>query len=132
VEVKINKEILDYTESIFLGLSLRQCFFSFLGCFSAIMIYFICINKLGTEITSWCCMIGALPFAALGFIKFQGMNTEQILVNAIRSYNLIRQKLVFKPKNLYYECLKENILYVRKESMGYDKKLQSFKKIKQR
>lgn len=28
MEVKINKEIREYTEGIFLGLSLRQCFFS--------------------------------------------------------------------------------------------------------
>lgn len=32
MEVKINKEIRDYTEGIFLGLSLRQCLFSFLAC----------------------------------------------------------------------------------------------------
>lgn len=46
------------------------------------------------EITSWLCMISAAPFAALGFIKYQEMKAEQIVVCVIRSllikqYNLI-------------------------------------------
>lgn len=42
MEVKINKEIREYTEGIFLGLSLRQCFFSFLGvCNGSYILFFI-------------------------------------------------------------------------------------------
>ena len=40
MEVKINKEIRNYTESIFFGLSLRQFFFSVLACIVAVFIYF--------------------------------------------------------------------------------------------
>ena len=32
MEVKINKEIRDYTESVYFGLSLRQFIFSILAC----------------------------------------------------------------------------------------------------
>ena len=36
---KINREIRDYTESMFFGLSLRQFFFSVLACGAAVLIY---------------------------------------------------------------------------------------------
>ena len=38
-EIKINKEIRDYTESILLGLSLRQTVFSILACVIACGLY---------------------------------------------------------------------------------------------
>lgn len=74
-EIKINKEIRDYTESIFFGLSLRQSIFSIIACGIACGIFFLLNDTLGTEITSWLCMLGAAPFAAFGFIRFQGMYT---------------------------------------------------------
>ena len=73
MEIKVNKEIRNYTESIAFGLNLRQCFFSVLACIVAVAIYFLFIDHLGMEMTSWLCMLGAAPFAALGFIKYQGM-----------------------------------------------------------
>ena len=130
MEVKINKEIREYTEGIFLGLSLRQCLFSFFACVMAVIFYFLFIDRLGMEITSWLCMISAAPFAALGFIRFQGMNAEQI-VCVIRSQLIKQHKLIFKPQNLYYEYLKEFLEIKRKESIDpYDKKLRKIKKTK--
>lgn len=67
-EIKINKEIRDYTESIFFGLSLRQSIFSIIACGIACCIFFLLNDKLGTEITSWLCMLGAAPFAAFGCV----------------------------------------------------------------
>ncbi len=107
MEVKINKEIRDYTEGILLGLSLRQCLFSFFACVMAVIFYSLCIDRLGMEITSWLCMISAAPFVALGFIRYQGMNAEQIVVCVIRSLLIKQHNLIFKPQNLYYEYLKE-------------------------
>lgn len=133
MEIKINKDVRDYTESIFFGLSFRQCLFSFLACVVAIGVYFLLIDILGTEITSWICMLSALPFASLGFIKYQQMNTEQIVITAWRSLLLTRNQLVFTPTNLYYEILKNKIKEYRKESIKpNDKKLRKTKKTKQR
>lgn len=133
MEVKINKEIREYTEGIFLGLSLRQCFFSFLACVMAVIFYFLFIDRLGMEITSWLCMISAAPFAAFGFIRFQGMNAEQIVICAIRSLLIKQHNLIFKPQNLYYEYLKEFLEIKRKESIDpNDKKLRKIEKTKQR
>lgn len=132
MEVKINKEIRNYTESIALGLSMRQCFFSIIACIIAVGIYFLTIDTLGTEITSWLCMIGAAPFAALGFITYQEMNAEQIALTAWRSFLLTRQKLIQKPFNLYYELCKDIMERDKKEALGkHDKKFFKIKKTKQ-
>lgn len=131
MEVKINKEIRNYTESIVLGLTLRQCFFSILACLIAVGVYFLFIDGLGLEITSWLCMISAVPFVALGFISYQGMNFEKIMINVWRSFLMSRYPLVFRPSNLYYEILKKYIECQRKESMNpNDKKLRKIKKAK--
>ena len=67
------------------------------------------------EMTSWCCMLGAAPFAALGFINYQGMNAEQI----------------FMPYNLYYEIMKDYIDRKQKEGVKKNvKKLRKNKKTK--
>ena len=104
-EIKINKEIRDYTESIFFGLSLRQTIFSILACAIACGLYFLLKERLGTEVTSWLCMLGAAPFAAFGFIRFQGMYTEGIVKMAISSFALSTRDLINVPFNLYYEIL---------------------------
>ena len=49
MEVKINKEIRNYTESMFFGLSLRQFIFSVLACSVAVGLYFLLRPRFGTE-----------------------------------------------------------------------------------
>ena len=41
MEVKINREIRDYTESMFFGLSIRQFVFSLLAVIAAVAVYFL-------------------------------------------------------------------------------------------
>ena len=131
-EIKINKEIRDYTESIFFGLSMRQSIFSILACVVASFLYFSFSSLLGMEITSWLCMLGAAPFAALGFIRFQGMYAEEFLQTAIHSLLLSHTDLLNKPFNLYEILLQPHINEIRKESISHDKKLRKNQKIKQR
>lgn len=131
-EIKINKEIRDYTESIFFGLSLRQSIFSIIACGIACGLYFLCKERLGTEMTSWLCMLGAAPFVAFGFIRFQGMYTEDIVKMAISSFVLSTRNLINAPFNLYYEILEPVIKQSRKESIVHDKKLRKIEKAQQR
>lgn len=109
MEVKINKEIRDYTESVYFGLSLRQFIFSILACGMAIILYFVFRPYFGIETLSWLCILGAAPFAAIGFIKYNGMNAEEFLLAYIRSEFLTPKELVFNPTNYYYEILKGRI-----------------------
>lgn len=106
LEVKINREIRNYTESMFFGLSMRQFVFSVLACGVAVGLYFLLSPYLGTETVSWMCILGAAPFAALGFIRYHGMNAEQFLWAWIKSEFLIPKRLLFNPENIYYEAVK--------------------------
>ena len=85
MEVKINKEIRDYTESVYFGLSLRQFIFSIAACLVAVLLYFVFKPYFGIETLSWLCILGAAPFAAIGFVKYNGMNAEEFVLAYIRS-----------------------------------------------
>jgi len=117
LEVKINKEIRNYTESMFFGLSMRQFIFSILACGVAVGLYFLLRNYVGTETVSWMCILGAAPFAAIGFIKYNGMTAEQFICAWIKSEFLMPKKLVFNPDNLYYETLKTTMQNHEKEAL---------------
>lgn len=122
MEVKINREIRDYTESMFFGLSLRQFFFSLVACGVAVGLYFLLRPYVGMETVSWMCVLGAAPFAALGFIKYHGMTAEQFLWAWIKSEILMPKRLVFRPENLYYETLKTSIEKREKEGLKWHDK----------
>ncbi|MBP3920921.1 MAG: PrgI family protein [Bacilli bacterium] len=109
MEVKINREIRNYTESIFFGLSLRQFVFSILACLVAVILYFLLKNHFGIETLSWVCILGAAPFAAIGFVTYNGMTAEKFIYAYIKSEFLIPKELTFRPTNFYYELLKEKI-----------------------
>ena len=106
MEVKINREIRNYTEAMFFGRSLRQFIFSVLACGVAVGLYFLLKPHLGTETVSWVCILGAAPFAALGFVKYNGMTAEKFLWAFIKSEFFMPKKLVFHSTNTYYELMK--------------------------
>jgi len=106
LEVKINREIRDYTESMFFGLSLRQFIFSVFACGVAVGIYFGLKDFFGTETVSWMCILGAAPFAAMGFVKYNAMTAEQFIWAWIKSEFLIPKRLMFGARNIYYEIMK--------------------------
>ncbi|MFF3924013.1 PrgI family protein [Paenibacillus lactis] len=109
MEVKINREIREYTESLFFGLSLRQFFFSVLAVLVAIGLYFGLRGRFGVETLSWMCILGAAPCAALGFIHYHGMTAEQLLWTYVKSEFLMPRRLVFRATNIYYEALHKHV-----------------------
>ena len=118
MEIKINKEIRDYTESMFFGLSLRQSVFSLLALAVAVGIYFMLKPYLGIETLSWLCILGASPFAALGFINYHGMTAEQLLWAWFRSQVVEPHKLKFESTTLYREVTKGYTHKIQKEKMN--------------
>ena len=128
MEIKVNKEIGNYTESVFFGLSLRQFIFSALACGVAVLLYFLLRDFLGIETLSWVCILGAIPFGVLGFIKYNGMNAEEFVIAWIKSEILMPKVLFLKPENFYEELLKQEI----KEEEKEEKRSVIFKKKKKR
>ena len=115
MEVKINREIRNYTEAMFFGLSLRQFIFSVCACVVAVGLYFLLKPYVGTETVSWMCILGAAPFAALGFIKYNGMTAEKFIYAWIKSEFLMPKKLVFHSTNTYLELMKPGMEKKQKE-----------------
>ena len=109
MEVKINREIRNYTESMFFGLSLRQLIFSALAVAVAVGLYFLLKPYVGTETVSWVCVLGAAPFAALGFFTYHGMAAEQFIWAWLRSEMLEPKEFRFEDSNYYYAALKDTI-----------------------
>ena len=88
----------EYTEAMYFGLSLRQFICAVLACGVAVGLYFLLRPHMGMETVSWVCMLGAAPFAAIGFIKYHGMTAEKFLWVWIKSEILMPKYLVFHPR----------------------------------
>ena len=69
MEVKINKEIRDYTEAIFFGMSLRQFIFSGLACGIAVGLYLFAslIHEYGNRELDLC--TGSCPMCSVRVCK---------------------------------------------------------------
>lgn len=125
MEIKVNKEIRDYHESVFMGLSMRQTVCSALAIATAVGLYFWLNPILGMETASWVCVFGAAPFAVLGFVSYHKMPAEKFILEWFKSEVLEPHYLPFHPNNLYYEAMKDEIVKKEKEAM---KKHESRKK----
>ena len=117
MEVKINREIRNYTESMFFRLSLKHFFFVIAAMGVAVLLFFLLEPYVGTETVSWMCVLGAAPFAALGFITYHGMTAEQFIWAWLRSEMLEPRELRFESENTYYEALKDTIANHEKEAL---------------
>ena len=79
MEIKINKEIRAYRETLFFGLSTRQFVCSVLAVGVAVGLYFGLSRVLDRETVSWVCIVGAAPVAAAGFFQYNGLTPERFL-----------------------------------------------------
>ena len=109
MEIKMPKEIRDYEETVFLGLTVRQLVCSGLAVAAAAVLYFLLHGFLGREPLSWVCILGAAPFAFAGFFRYNGMTFERFVWAAIKSELLMSGNRVWKAKNYYLELIKKEV-----------------------
>ena len=109
LEVRINKEVRNYQESIFFGLSLRQFLFSLMAVLVAVGLYFGLHHFVRSSAYDWLCVVAAFPFALGGFFTYNGMNAEQFMLTWFRSQFLYPRRLVFRSENLYARALDESV-----------------------
>lgn len=115
MDIQINKEFRDYSETIYFGLNMRQLIFSALAVGVAVASYFLLKPYLSMETLSWLCIILAAPFAALGFVTYNGMTAEQFVWAWIKSEILMPKRLVFKAESNLCRQSKEIIKQKEKE-----------------
>ncbi len=123
MNAKINKEIRNYSESIFFGLSMRQFVFSLLAVLVAVGLYYLLSPYFGLETLSWMVILAAAPFAVMGFVSYHGMSAEQFLITWIRSELIEPRQLSVQINNLYYEAMKKWI--AAKEKGGKRKRVKN-------
>ena len=104
MEIKINKEIRGYKETIFFGLSLRQFACAVLAVGVAVAVYFGLKDLLGRETVSWLCIVGAAPVAAAGFFHYNGMTLEQFLWAFAKSELLLAGRRTWKAETYYRQA----------------------------
>ena len=107
MEIKVNKEIRNYRETLFFGLSLRQFVCSAMAVGIAVAIYFSLRGVLDRETVSWVCIVGAAPFAVAGFFRYNGMTFEQFLWAFIKSAFLLAGHRVWKAENYYLTAIQK-------------------------
>lgn len=107
MEIRINKEIKDYHESLFFGLSFRQFACSVAAVGAAVGVYFGLRNIVGKELVSWLCIICAAPIAAAGFFKYNGINLEKFVIAYIKSEFLCSGNRIYKSENVLFNLYKE-------------------------
>ncbi len=118
MEININKDIREYTEGVFFGLNMRQLICSGCAIASAVAIYFGTRDTLSQDAITYLCIAAALPFAAIGFIKYNGMPMEKIFVAWFKDCFLFPRRLTIKQNNIYKEALKEYFTAKEKEALN--------------
>ncbi|MBR2553571.1 MAG: PrgI family protein [Aeriscardovia sp.] len=118
MEININKDIREYTEGVFFGLNIRQLICSGLAVASAVTIYFYAHNTVSQEVITYLCIAAAAPFAAIGFIKYNGMPFEKIIWAWIKDNILFPRRLTIKASNLYLKALEGYFANAEKEAIN--------------
>ena len=109
MEIKINKEIRNYKETIFFGLSMRQFVCAVLAVGVAVALYFGMSRIADRETVSWVCIVGAAPIAAAGFFHYNGLTLEKFLWAWFKSEFLMAGNRVWKSENYYLEAVQSEV-----------------------
>ena len=118
MEININKDIREYTEGVFFGLNLRQLICSGLAVASAVAVYFGARGTVANDMITYLCIAVAVPFAAIGFIKYNGMPMEKIFVAWLKDNFICSRRLTIKSNNIYKEALKGYFAKKEKEAIN--------------
>lgn len=100
MQVRINKEIQQYQEGIFMGLSVRQLLCGVLAIGVAVGLYFLLRDVIGRDTAGWACIVAASPVAAAGFFHYNNMTLEQFVWASLRTL-LLSGPRTFRSENVY-------------------------------
>lgn len=96
LEIQLNRDIRDYKDKLWWGMTGRQIGFTLLGLAVGIVLYFL-TNRLGVTVAAACCTIGVILFLALGFFKWRGQPLEVFLKIWIRGNIMTNRFLPYRP-----------------------------------
>lgn len=108
MEIKINKEIRSYKETVYFGLTARQLICSLLAVGTAVGLYFALRGVLDRETLGWLCIVGAAPMAAAGFFHYNGLTLEQFLWAWCKTNFLLAGRRLWHSENYLYDLWEED------------------------
>ncbi len=101
IEIRIPKEIRQYKEKAFFGLTWRQIFALVLAGAINIPLYLYLTPLTGADVSSWVVIFSAVPIMMMGFWEPYGMNFEDFLKAVIISMLVYPEKRLYKTENLF-------------------------------
>ena len=86
IRADVPQDVTEYKEQFFLGMTGRQIFCVVLMLVLAVGTFFFGKNFLKTDILVYLIMFEIAPLAAIGFLKYNGMGFEKIIVQVSDFY----------------------------------------------
>lgn len=104
MEIQLNKDLSKVQENVFMGLNPRQALWTGISVGLGVGTFWICKSfGLSVDVCAWVCMLAAIPAAALGFVTYQGLPFERLVLLWIRNFFFIPRHLPYRLENPYYE-----------------------------
>ena len=111
MEIQLNKDLSKVQENVFMGLNPRQTIWTGIGIGISIGIFWLCHSHgISTDICSYLCMAAVLPAAAMGFVSYQGLPFERLVILWIRNFFFMPRNLPYRLENPGYEQDRERIV----------------------
>ncbi len=102
IEIRIPKEIKNYREKLFFGLTLRQCICAGAALLICVPLYIFGNKILPQEAVSWLVIFIAAPLMFAGFFRYNDMQFEQFAVEFFFHY-FTPQKRVYSYEPIFME-----------------------------
>lgn len=109
IEIRIPKEIRDYKEKFFFGLTIRQFVSVAVALAICVPLYVFGDDLFGADLMGWLIILIAAPIFAFGFFKFYGMPFEQFMKILYRQKWAEPQKRKYEEYPVYWYCREEII-----------------------
>lgn len=102
IEIRIPKEIKNYREKLFFGLTLRQCICAGAALLICVPLYIFGNRFLPQEAVSWAVVIIAAPLMLAGFFRYNDMNFEQFAMEYL-AHHSNPQKRIYEYEPVFME-----------------------------
>lgn len=124
IEVRIPKEITEYKEKLFFGLTVRKFVSLAIALLVCVPLFIFGREFISEDIISWIVILVAVPIMAFGWFNYHGMNFETFIKCVIKFYRE-PQKRPYKELNIFWECreqiISEKIAIERAEKITQEK-----------
>jgi hypothetical protein len=122
IEIRIPKEIKNYKEKLFFGLTLRQSICVGVSLLICVPLYIFGNRFLPEEMVSWAVMIVAIPMMLVGFFRYNDMTFEQFAKEWLHQ-NFTNQRREYEYQPIFVE-LRSQYLAQDLESEIKERKLE--------